>query len=40
MSEAQKNAIKHAKIKWRNCKGELTRQGKIVSIWKSVSGRR
>ena len=39
MSEALKNAIKQAKIKWRNCKGVLTRQGKIVSIWKSVSGR-
>ena len=39
MSEEQKNAIKQAKIKWRNCKRELTRQGKIVSIWKSVSGR-
>ena len=28
MAEAQENAIKQAKIKRRNCKGALTRQGK------------
>ena len=30
MSEARENAIKQAKIKRRNCKGALTRQGKVV----------
>ena len=30
MAEAQENAIKQAKIKRRNCKGMLTRQGKVV----------
>ena len=30
MAEAQENAIKQAKIKRRNCKGALTRQGKVV----------
>ena len=30
MDEAQGNAIKQAKIKRRNCKGALTRQGKVV----------
>ena len=30
MAEAQENAIKQAKIKWSNCKGALTCQGKVV----------
>ena len=30
MAEAQEKAIKQAKIKRRNCKGALTRQGKVV----------
>ena len=30
MAEAQENAIKQAKIKRGNCKGALTRQGKVV----------
>ena len=30
MAEAKENAIKQAKIKRRNCKGALTRQGKVV----------
>ena len=30
MAEAQENAIKQAKIKWSNCKGTLTCQGKVV----------
>ena len=30
MAEAQENAIKQAKIKRGNCKGALTRPGKVV----------
>ena len=30
MAETQENTIKQAKIKWRNCKGALTRQEKVV----------